>query len=122
MKKKIALIKLSSVLLYLKNNNKFIFDLKHQNIAFDDKQNIILIDFSENLINNYKENSKYRINHRLDFGPYRPAYLRKIFYNFIKDNLRDIKIEVDNLKEIIDECNSNLNKLSIILQNIILTP
>lgn len=32
----------------------------------------------------------------------------------------NIKIEVDNLKEIIDECNSNLNKLSIILQNIII--
>jgi len=94
--KKIALIKLSSILLYFKNNNKFIFDLKYKNISFDDKQNIILIDFSENLIENYKENSKYKINHSIDFGPFKPAYLRKILYNFIKYNLDYITSKIDN--------------------------
>lgn len=94
--KKIALIKLSSILLYFKNNNKFIFDLKYKNISFDDKQNIILIDFSENLIENYKENSKYKINHSIDFGPFKPAYLRKILYIFIKYNLDYITSKIDN--------------------------
>lgn len=97
--KKIALIKLSSVLLYFKNNNKFIFDLKYKNIAFDDKQNIILIDFSENLVENYKENSKYKINHRIDFGPYTPTYLRKIKYNFIKDDIDNIKDKIDTISD-----------------------
>lgn len=97
--KKISLIKLSSILLYLKNNNKFIFDLKYKNIAFDNKQNIILIDFSENLVENYKENSKYKINHRIDFGPYTPTYLRKIKYNFIKDDIDNIKDKIDTISD-----------------------
>lgn len=113
--KKIALIKLSSVLLYFKNNNKFIFDLKYKNIAFDDKQNIILIDFSENLIENYKENSKYKINHSIDFGPYKSAYLRKILYNFIKDDIKFIKDKTD---EISDETKKKIT-IKINISNII---
>ena len=79
-----CLLKLCALLYYSKSLNYFIFDLKFENIKFDDLFNTILIDFSEDLFKKYIKDQQYIIWKKLIFSFWYSCYIKKKSYYLLK--------------------------------------
>ena len=105
--KKIIIFKLFVVLYYCKKNNVNINDFKWQNIGYDTQNNIVLYDYSENLINKYIIDREYILWNQIQLTLTTACYYRKLIYLKLKLNNSDTFNYIDS------EFRKNISKTPI---------
>ena len=93
--KKIIILKLASLLYFIKKNKIYIDDFKFANIAFEGT-NIVFIDFSEKLFTSYYKDYKIRYWSTFSFGAYNSSYLKKKFYLLLNYESEKTKFFIEN--------------------------
>jgi len=115
-----SILKLTTVLFYISYNlRRYMTDIKYDNISFDEKENIVVIDYDTETFNKYYKDGYNIFWKRISIRSHSPCYIKKKFYLLLNlgsdETAKDIESETHKFKTNI----SYTIKIDIIISRLI---
>jgi len=115
-----CILKLTAVLYYISYNlRRYMTDIKYDNIAFDEVENIVIIDYDTETFNTYYKDGYNILWKKISIRSHSPCYIKKKFYLLLNLDSHEtneyIELKIQELEPII----SYTTKIDIIISGLI---